>query len=171
MESTNTRTRRVEAESYLSLIQVDFANLHDGVELIAVVRLLLVRCGGSCDGGSHLFYFFRAHNGRPSLFWSIETGSLAYECGLISVNRNLRWKYSKPARLKDSQTKGSSIQESYNPDEVKNEGQSGGKFIANNLTRFVFEFNKGRFVMRSTEVLPNPNPDVRNYEQQVSIRD
>lgn len=148
---------------------VDFADLHDGGKPIAVVRLLLVSCGVSCDGGSHLFYFYRVRNRKPSLFWRIETGSPAYECGLKSFV--LRQRKLTLEVFKTCQTKGSSIQESHDSQQGEDESQSGGKFISHTFTRFGFEFKKGRFIKSSRQVLPNPNPDVRNYKHQISILD
>jgi hypothetical protein len=146
---------------------VDFANLHDGGKAIAVVRLLLVSCGVSCDGGSHLFYFYRIRQRKPLLFWRIETGSLAYECGLKSFDLSQRKLTLEVFRT--CQSKGSSIQLSNDPD--AGEDESGGKYLAHSFTRFVFEFNNGRFIKRRRQILPNPNPDTGNYEQQISIRD
>lgn len=50
----------------------------------AIVRLLHLRCHGSCDGGSDLFYIFSRRNGKLKNIWRYETGSYAYGCGLKS---------------------------------------------------------------------------------------
>lgn len=173
---TNWRNRRVRLKNgefvhpegaggdTYKFASVDLADLGDKRGPIAVVRLLLVSCGVSCDGGSHLFYFYTIRNRRPSLFWRIETGSLGYECGLKSFA--LSQKQLTLEVFRTCQTKGSSIQES---DPARREDESGGKFRAKSFTRFVFEFNKGRFIKRRRQVLPNPNADIMNYEQQISV--
>ncbi len=176
---TNWRNRRVRLKNgefvhpegaggdTYTFAAVNFADLGDKTKPIAVVRLLLVSCGVSCDGGSHLFYFYTIRNRRPSLFWRIETGSLGYECGLKSFV--LSQKKLTLEVFRTCQTKGTSIRESYDPD--RGEDESGGKFKANSFTRFVFEFNRGRFIKRRRQVLPNPDPDIINYDQQISIGD
>jgi hypothetical protein len=50
----------------------------------AIVRLLHLRCHGSCDGGADLFYIYSRHNGKLKNIWRYETGSYAYGCGLKS---------------------------------------------------------------------------------------
>lgn len=175
---TNWRNRRVRLKNgefvhpegaggnTYKFVSVDFAELEDSRHPIAVVRLLLVSCGISCDGGSHLFYFYTIRNRRPSLFWRIETSSLGYECGLRSFVLNKKNLTLEVFRT--CQTKGSSIQESDDWEQGE-DGSSGEKFRAKSFTRFVFEFNNGRFIRRRRQVLPNPNPDIINYEPQISI--
>jgi hypothetical protein len=177
---TNWRNRRVRltngeyvhpegggGDTY-KFFSLDFADLNDGGEPIAIVRPLQVSCGVSCDGGSYLFYFYRVRKGKPSLFWRIETGSLAYECGLKSFVLSQGTLNLEVFRT--CQTRGSSIQESSDPDKGQDEG-GGGKFKAKTFTRFVFEFNNGQFIKKRTQIFPNPNPDIMNYDEQVSIRD
>jgi|SRR5678815_337649 len=50
----------------------------------AIVRLLHLRCSGSCDGGADLFYIYSKRNGRLKNIWQYETGSFAYGCDLKS---------------------------------------------------------------------------------------
>ncbi|HJT25892.1 MAG TPA: hypothetical protein VJ784_00685 [Pyrinomonadaceae bacterium] len=50
----------------------------------AIVRLLHLRCNGSCDGGADLFYIYSKRNGRLKNIWQYETGSFAYGCDLKS---------------------------------------------------------------------------------------
>ena len=52
----------------------------------AIVRLLHLRCSGSCDGGADLFYIYSRRNGRLKNIWQYETGSYAYGCGLKSFS-------------------------------------------------------------------------------------
>src|SRR4051812_45853720 len=44
----------------------------------AIVMIWHVACGGSCDGGSALFYVYSFDNHRLKLLWQYETGDLAY---------------------------------------------------------------------------------------------
>jgi hypothetical protein len=52
----------------------------------AIVRLLHLRCHGSCDGGADLFYIYSKRNGKLKNIWQYETGSYAYGCGLKSFS-------------------------------------------------------------------------------------
>ena len=149
------------------LDSIHFVDLHRDGRATAVVQLFQVSCGGSCDGGSQLFYFYQIRNGKPSLFWRIETTSLAYECGLKSFvisKRKLTLEVFKACQIK-----GSSIQQSSDANEDESEG--GGKFKAKSFTRFVFDFKNGRFIKRRRQILPNPYNDVMNHDQLVSISD
>jgi len=65
----------------------------------AIVRVLHLRCHGSCDGGADLFYIFSRRNGKLKNIWQYETGSYAYGCGLKSFtleNNQLVLKLSGP---------------------------------------------------------------------------
>jgi len=72
------------------LQDVDYADLTGDGKKEAFVNVVRVICGGSCDGGSHLFYIYSVKQNKPSLLWRIESGSVAYGCGLKSfvVNRS-----------------------------------------------------------------------------------
>ena len=45
------------------------------------------------------------------------------------------------------------------------------KFEARSFTRFLFEYDGRRFVLRRREVFPNPQPNVMNNSPSVSISD
>jgi hypothetical protein len=126
----------------------------------AVVQLHWVACGGSCDGGSHLFYFYSIKKSRPTLISRIETGSLAYGCGLKSLNINKQsielevfWKCHR---------KGSSLDAGYGAEEV-------GKFSAKSFTRFLFEFKGRKLVLKERDVFPFPPRDAKNYSATIRI--
>src|ERR1043166_7940078 len=70
----------------ISFGSVDYADLNGDQQPEAVVRLNQLICGGSCDGGSTLFYFFTIRNRKPVLLSRLETGSVAYTCGLKSFD-------------------------------------------------------------------------------------
>jgi hypothetical protein len=46
--------------------------------------VLDVSCGGSCDGGSEIIYFYSIQNKKPNLLGRIETGNRAYGCSVKS---------------------------------------------------------------------------------------
>ena len=124
----------------------------------AIVQLLLVSCGGSCDGGSHLFYFYSIRNGRPALLWQIATGSAAYECGLKSFVLEKR-KLSVEG-FRECRYSGGLLS-----------APVSGKFAADQFTRFEFEFTGSRFALRKREVLPLPEGSTLNYRPAISVSD
>lgn len=71
--------------AWFEYLDVDYIDLTGDGQKDAVVQLFWVSCGASCDGGSHLFYFYSIKRGRLTLLSRIETGSLAADgCGLKS---------------------------------------------------------------------------------------
>lgn len=141
---------------------VDYSDLNGDGRKEAIVRLIQVMCGGSCDGGSYLFYFYSLRRGKLKLLSRLETGSIAYECGLRSFVLNkqkLALELFKPCRFKGT----SFVETPENPD------GPGGKFSAHYFTRFLFEFDGRRFVPKKRKVLPNPLENVLNYSPKVSI--
>ena len=50
----------------------------------AIVFIVRVSCGGSCDGGAYTIYFYSSDYGKPQLIGEIKTGSIAYGCSLKS---------------------------------------------------------------------------------------
>src|SRR5882762_714287 len=127
----------------------------------AIVRLSRVECGGSCDGGSDLFYFLSAKNNKLIFLSRIETGSIGYGCGLKSFVLHERTLVLEAFRK--CTFDGISLNSAYDAD-VK-----GGKFTANEFTRFTFRFNGRTFVQRKRELLPNTASDVKNYPVEISI--
>lgn len=136
----------------------------DGTEE-AIVQLLQVSCGGSCDGGSHLFYFYSAGSNKPQLLSKIETGSAAEGgCGLKSFvlkNRNLDLERFRVCRVSGTTFK--SV-----PDQSSDE-KFQGKFDAHSFTRFLLRFDGRRFVANQRQVFPFPPGNVMNYEKTVSV--
>jgi hypothetical protein len=121
----------------------------------AVVRLHRVSCGGSCDGGSHLFYVYSARRNRPNLYWRIETGSLGYGCGLKSLDIKGR----KVTLELFNQCRRKSV--SFEREALPEDGV--GKFGATAYTRFRFVSNGKTF--------PFPQGDVMNYRAEINISD
>ncbi len=144
----------------LDLEDVGYADVTgDGAE-DAVVHLLLVSCGGSCDGGSHLFYVYSADRNRLRLVWRVETGSLAYGCGLKSFEAKggtITLEGFRECRLA-----GRSLVSKDNPKELS-------KFEAQGSTRFHFKFDGGTFAQEKREHFPGAGVDVRNYSASIVI--
>lgn len=148
-------------DGWFDFEDVSYVDLVGKGEKEAVVRLLWVQCGGSCDGGSHLFYFYSLQNKSPALRWRIETGSAAYTCGLKSFEL-AKGKLTLEA-FRSCSLKGVSLESAYDAD------VRGGKFIAPEFTQFVFEFNGGTFDLKQREVFPNTQHDVKNYDPKIII--
>lgn len=142
---------------------VGYADLTgDGAEE-AVVDLSRLSCGGSCDGGSDLFYFYTIQKGRPQLLWRIETGSLAYGCGLKSFAADARGVTLEV--FKDCDLKGKSLVDVGEPEVPV------FKFSAKVFTRLRFEFENGTFALKSREVFPNTLESVSGYDAAVRVGD
>ena len=127
----------------------------------AIVQLIWVACGVSCDGGSHLFYFYSIANGSVKLISRIETGSIAYTCGLKSFV--LRRQSLALEAFRRCRFNGVTLE---SPDDAD---VGGNKFTAQEFTRLTFEFNERRFVLKKREVLRNPETNVKNYEPRIDI--
>jgi len=147
--------------SWFEFSDVDFVDLTGDGKKEAIVRLYQVICGGSCDGSSALFYFFSASHGRLTLLSRIETGSIAYTCGLKSFVLSARTLVLEAFR--QCSFDGVALRSAYDAE------NRGGKFIATEFTRFTFKFDEGRFVAKKRDVLPNPEIDVKNYPVKISI--
>ncbi len=126
-------------------------------------RLSWVACGASCDGGSHLFYFYSIQKGRPKLLWRIETGSIGYGCGLKSFAAGSHGVTLEV--FKDCRLEGASL---VNEDDSK---ECPSKFCAQVFTRLRFEFENGTFALKQREVLPNARENVQNYMATVRVGD
>ncbi len=147
--------------SWFEFSDVDYVDLAGDGKKEAIVRLYQVICGGSCDGSSALFYFFSVSHGRLTLLSRIETGSIAYTCGLKSFVLKERTLVLEAFRL--CSFDGVALKNAYDAE------NRGGKFIAKEFTRFTLEFDRREFVAKKREVLPNPEIDVKNYRVKINI--
>jgi hypothetical protein len=144
------------------LRDVNYADITGDGKEEAIVHLLLVSCGGSCDGGSHLFYFYSAGQKNPALLSRMETGSAAYDgCALKSFV--LRQQKLELELFRSCRVSGLTFQS------LKDNKGQGGKFEAHSFTRFFFQFAGVRFVLKNMEVLPFPEGNVMNYKETVSV--
>ena len=142
---------------------VDFADVTGDGKKDAVVRLHRVSCGGSCDGGSHLFYVYSARRNRPNLYWRIETGSLGYGCGLKSLDIKGR----KVTLELFNQCRRKSV--SFEREALPEDGV--GKFGATAYTRFRFVSNGKTVALKGRRTFPFPQGDVMNYRAEINISD
>jgi len=120
----------------------------------AIVRLSHVECGGSCDGGSDLFYIYTQRNGQLETLWQYETGSYAYGCGLRSFTVSGRQLVLELfGRCPEQRT----------------EDPSTSKFLTKNLTFLLFEFDGRGFERKMTEYFDSSTVNVKNYEPSIHI--
>jgi hypothetical protein len=139
---------------------VDFVDLTGDGKKEAVVQLFWLSCGGSCDGGVHLFYVYSIRRNKPELFWRIESGSTAYGCGLkfLAVNgRKINLELFNNCRYKGA-----------TPVSTPTEGEF-GKFSALVYTRFLFQSDGKKVALKKRDVLPYPQGSAKNYSSEVSI--
>lgn len=120
----------------------------------AIVRLSHVECGVSCDGGTNLFYIYAVQNGRLKRIWEYETGSYAYGCGLktfIVADKQLVLQLFGHCPKQGTDYPGPS------------------KFVVEDFTYILFEFNGRRFVRNAIEFFPTPPTNVMNYQPTIRI--
>ena len=132
----------------LDLMGVDYVDINGDGKKEAIVQLNQVLCGGSCDCGAILFYFYAIRRGRLTLLQRISTESLGYGCGLKSFTP-------------DGETLTVEVFRkcSYSGGRFTTKQQF-SKFEAHEITRFTLKFVRGRFVAVKREVLPHPSGDV-----------
>ncbi|HEY4424062.1 MAG TPA: hypothetical protein VGN10_07640 [Pyrinomonadaceae bacterium] len=120
----------------------------------AIVRLLHLRCHGSCDGGSDLFYIYSRRNGKLKNIWRYETGSYAYGCGLKSIQFE-----DKEITMQLFGRCSSQAMVSPGP----------AKFLVEDLTFTTFEFDGRQFTTKSMNYFPESLSNVKNWEPQIWI--
>jgi hypothetical protein len=64
-----------DASGWFNLQDVYYKDITGDGRLEAIVRLLHLRCNGSCDGGADMFYIYTMRNGKLKSLWQYETGS------------------------------------------------------------------------------------------------
>jgi hypothetical protein len=145
------------------LMDVSYGDLTRSGHKEAVVRLGWVSCGGSCNGGSELFYFYSRVNGKLSLLSRIETGSQGYDCGLKSFE--LKKQILTLETFRACRFNGLAFTRTHDQDET------GGKFLTNRFTHFILRFTGTRFVLIKRTVFAYPEEDFRSYEPKIEISD
>lgn len=142
--------------------EVDYADVNNDGRKEAIVHLSQLICGGSCDGGTDLFYFYTARRGAVSLLTKLEIGSFAYDCGLKLFK--LRNESLVVETFRTCRFTGSAFRTTRAPNE------EGGKLGTNRYTQFKLKFTGGRFIQRKREVFSYPEVyDFRGHERTVDI--
>lgn len=151
--------------SWFDIKGVGYADLDGDGTKEAVVQLVWVACGGSCDGGSWLFYVYKSTAGKVNLLSRIETGSFAYQgCGLKSFVLNRSQLVLETFQV--CQFDGVSIKPAKKP-----KPEPIGKFDADEYTRFTLRFAGRAFKSHNREIFPWPEGDALNYLSIVSVKD
>lgn len=126
----------------------------DGLEE-AIVRISRTRCGGgSCDGGAAKFYIYSSRNGKLKNIWQYETGSYAYGCGLktfILGNKQMIMELFGQCASQAMDRPG--------PE----------KFVVEDLTFLLFEFDGRRFRTKQIEFIPDLPHNVKNWVPDIQI--
>lgn len=120
----------------------------------AIVRLLHLRCHGSCDGGSDILYIYSRRNGKLKNIWRYETGSYAYGCGLKSIT-------FQDKEITMQLFGRCSTQAMVSPGPAK--------FLVEDLTFSIFEFDGHQFIPTLTKYIPESLSNVKNWEPQIWI--
>jgi hypothetical protein len=121
----------------------------------AIVMLSHVQCGGgSCDGGSVVFYIYAVRKGKLQRLWHYETGSYGYGCGLKSFT---------------TQNKQIVLEAFGRCPKPATDYPGTNKFVIEDLTRLVFRFNGKRFVRSKLKFSSAPATDVKNLGPEIRI--
>jgi hypothetical protein len=147
--------------SWFELEAVHYVDITGDEREEAIVILDAVLCGVSCDGGSHLFYFYSVEKGKLKLLWRFETGSLGDGCGLRSFDLSQRGFELEVFNV--CFFHGATLEPRDDLEKVT------GKFHAELVTRFTFEFRGKKPVLKKRELLPTSQGDLRSYRAQIVI--
>ena len=143
-----------DGREWFELSDIYFTDVTGDETPEAIVNLLHVQCGASCDGGSDLFIVYRTHDSSLKEIWRFETGSYAYGCGLKSL--------TIMKKQLTVQMFGKCLQP-----ELEYSGP--GKFLIAHTTLSNFRLSRGRFVKTDTEFFFAAVRDLRNYHPQIHI--
>lgn len=138
---------------WFSLRDVYYTDLTGDDEAEAIVRLSRVECNGSCNGGADLFYIYAVRNGRLKNLWQYETGRYGYGCSLKSLILS----------------KNQLVLELYGRCPKQGMDYLGAsKFVVEDLTFILFEFDGRRFKQKSIEFFET-SINVRDFESTIRI--
>ena len=143
-----------DAEGWFNLQDVYYKDITGDGRSEAIVRLLRLRCHGSCDGGADWFYIFTRRNGKLKNIWRYETGSYAYGCGLKSIT-------FQDKEITMQLFGRCSTQAMVSPGPAK--------FLVEDLTFSIFEFDGRQFTPSLTKYIPESLSNVKNWEPQIWI--
>jgi len=143
-----------DASGWFHLQDVYYKDITGDGSPEAIVRLLHLRCNGTCDGGSDVFYIYSKRNGKLKNIWRYETGSYAYGCGLKSLTLS-----KKQIVVELFGRCASQVTSAPGP----------SKFMVEDLTFTLFEFDGGRFKTKTIEYIPEPMRNVKSWEPEILI--
>jgi len=119
----------------------------------AIVRMWHVQCDGLCNG-TDLFYIYSTSNGKLKNLWRYETGTYTYGCGL------------KYAMFGNKQI----VMELFGRCSTQAMVSPGpAKFLVEDSTFTVFEFDGHRFITKSAKYIIEPMRNVKHYEPEIRI--
>jgi len=119
----------------------------------AIVRLWHVQCNDTCNG-TDLFYIYSTRNGKLTNLWRYETGTYAYGCGL------------KYVMFGDKQI----VMELFGRCSSQAMVSPGpAKFLVEDSTFTVFEFDGRRFITKSAKYIIEPIRKVQHWEPEIRI--
>jgi hypothetical protein len=119
----------------------------------AIVRLAHVQCDDMCYA-TDLFYIYTPRNGKLKNLWRYETGSYVYGCGLKSLT------------VGDKQM----VMELFGRCSTQAMISPGpAKFLVEDATLTVFEFDGSRFITKSAKYIIEPMHDVESWEPKIRI--
>lgn len=136
---------------------VFFSDLTGDNQKEAVVSLTHVSCGGSCDGGSELFYFYSIQNRKLKLQGLIESGSRAYGCSIKSFKLNNK-------EITIEQFGRCQKNSSENED-----NEIACKFCVKDLTVSTYVLDGGTLKKKVGEIISTPEMNVMNYADETYI--
>lgn len=153
-KALNIRQGMLEGESeWFELKDVFYRDLTgDGIEE-AIVRLWHVQCYGMCNG-TELFYIYTTNNGKLKNLWRYETGTYAYGCGLKFIMFGDKQIVTELFGRCSSQA-------------MVSPGPS--KFLIEDSTFTVFEFDGSRFETKSAKYIIEPIRNVQHWEPEIRI--
>ena len=121
----------------------------------ALVDISHVECGGSCDGGTHLFFIYSINAaGYVKKLFEFETGSYAYGCGLKSMTvkrREMSIELFGRCRRQAMNYAGP------------------GKFLVQDSTLFSFWYSDKGFLQTELEYISTGVTDVKSYKPEILI--
>lgn len=121
----------------------------------AIVRLSVVKCAGSCDGGADLLYIYGMRNGKLETLWQYQTGTRAYGCSLKSL----------------AITNAQLVMELFGwCPKPGSEDPGEAKFVVTGFTFTLFEYDGWRFAKKDTQFFTTPSStNVMNYEPAIRL--
>ena len=137
---------------------VYYADLTGDTEKEAIVNLSVFSCGGSCDGGSDIFYVYAIKQNKLKLLWHFQTGSLAYGGGLKSFHvKNKKIVVEEFGRCSSEEEKVNFL--------------CTNKYAGKNVIRLTFGFNRKKIIQESKETIAAPVSNVMNYRAEIIINE